>query len=317
MASTYNPFRRGANPLGGTTWFGGAPTTSGARRQLTGDNTMSSGVDVPKYRMASYAPYGAQSSIGRGQSGRGGGGGSGINFSMPSRGRRGGAGGVSGEEYSSSRKPTFANADAYYAARGSGLDYLNAYGPNRDQTGGSISLGGNSYGGRSATPTGGSLTNPAGTQVRSGDSVIDFTTGRNLQADTPYTNLTGDSVSSIPPVSPAGHYSKLAEEQQALMAQGLEAGRAAANEVRSLQNTAPSTSVTSEPFGTGRLATGAYGRGVSTQGLGLPKSFGRFGAPTPQADREAELGEAAIVSRAKQGVTVPSLLNSYTRRSQK
>jgi hypothetical protein len=144
--------------------------------------------------------------------------------------------------------------------------------------------------------------------------VIDFTTGQNLDASNPYTALTGDSVyEPVNDTSPEGRYNQMSAEQDMLAAEGLEAGRAAAAEVRNAQ-IAPSSPVTSEAFGTGRLATGPYGLGVSTQGQGLRKSFGPTRASSPEQMRQDELGERAIASRNRAGISTKSLLEDARKR---
>jgi hypothetical protein len=214
-----------------------------------------------------------------------------------------------------SSRPTFLSSDAYYNARGSGLDWLERYGPNRGSQA-APSLGSASYGGRTL-PSNGTITNAAGTRARSGNSVIDFTTGQNLPATNPYTELTGDYDAPVSDTSPEGRFARMGQEQEMLAAEGLEAGRAAANQVRQMQDQAsvPALTQTATPSGLGRMATGRYGVGsVYPTGGGPSKSFGRFNSPSPEADRQVELGEKAIANRRKAGISEQSLLDSYYRR---
>lgn len=217
-------------------------------------------------------------------------------------------------ETSGQRTPTFLNSDAYFRARGSGLDWLGKYGPSRgiNTTSGST---GATYGGRSVGSAPQTLTNADGTRVRSGNQVIDFTTGQNLDATNPYTALTGDYVTqNVSPTSPQGRYNQMTAEQNALAAAGLEEGRTLARQVRQFQDAQPATAVTSEPFGTGRLASGPYGLGASTVGQGLRKSFGSLGSSSPEQMRQDELGEQAIARRNRAGVSTQSLIESGRRR---
>ncbi len=219
-------------------------------------------------------------------------------------------------QVSGQRTPTALNSDAYFKARGSGLDWLESYGPNRSQASG-LDLGGATYGGRAA-PTGPqSITNPTGTRARSGNQVIDFTTGQNLDASNPYTALTGDSVyEPVNDTSPEGRYNQMSAEQDMLAAEGLEAGRAAAAEVRNAQIApAPALTQTATPTGTGRLGVGRYGVGSAyPYGGGLTKSFGPTGASSPEQMRQDELGERAIASRNRAGISTKSLLEDARKR---
>jgi hypothetical protein len=213
-----------------------------------------------------------------------------------------------------SRRPTFLNSDAFYNARGSGLDWLERYGPNRGQR----SAGGGSqatYGGRPASGQSSSI-GSVGSGL--GGSITDSAFG-GLATENPYTALTGDSnVGAVQPMnSPQSRYNSMVQEQEMLAAEGLEAGRAAANQVRQLQDQAfvPALTQTPSATGIGVTGTGRYGTGtVNTQGTGPSRSFGRFNSPSPEADRQAELGEKAIANRRKAGVSEQSLLDSYYRR---
>jgi hypothetical protein len=277
---------RGGRAVGGQTWLGAAPVPQSV--------APAGGTRLMPARRRSAAPLGSTITYN---------GGSGSMGRRPPSGVGGGG------------TPTFQNSDAYFRARGSGLDWLERYGPNRGSQS-APSLGSASYGGRSL-PAGGTITNAAGTRARSGNSVIDFTTGQNLPATNPYTELTGDADMAVNDTSPQGRYNRMGQEQEMLAAEGLEAGRAAANQVRQLQDQAavPTLTQTATPTGTGRSATGRYGVGsVYPMGGGPMKSFGRFDSPSPEADRQAELGEKAIANRRKAGVSEQSLLDSYYRR---
>lgn len=299
MASgNYNPFRfldpasqrttgRGGvgTSVGGQTFLGAAPVPQSV--------APAGGTRLAPSRRRSFLPQGSLVT------------GTGFSGSM---GRR------QPVQTSGQRTPTFANSDAYFRARGSGLDQLERYGPTRGMEQGDT-LGSATYGGRSVgAPT---LTNAAGTRTRAGNQVIDFSTGQNLDADNPYTSLTGDTGTAlVAGSSPLGRYSRMTAEQAALAAEGLEAGRTAAAEVRGLQNAveAPALTQSATPTGTGRIGLGRYGVGtVYPFGGGPSKSFGRFRSPTVEADRQAEIGERAIASRDKRLSTARDRLNRYSR----
>jgi hypothetical protein len=148
--------------------------------------------------------------------------------------------------------------------------------------------------------------------------VIDFTTGQNLDASNPYTALTGDSVyEPVNDTSPEGRYNQMSAEQDMLAAEGLEAGRAAAAEVRNAQIAPQGAPIaqTTTPSGTGRLGVGRYGVGsVYPYGGGLRKSFGPTGASSPEQMRQDELGERAIASRNRAGISTKSLLEDARKR---
>lgn len=298
MASNYTPQRFLDPASQNTTGRGGAGTSLGRVTYLGGAPVPQSVAPAGGTRLSSArrrSPFPLGSTVT-------------YNGGSGSMGRQGPSGG------GGDSRPTFQNSDAYFRARGSGLDWLDRYGPTRGvqaQQG----LGGATYGGRSL-PASNTLTNAAGTRARSGNQVIDFTTGQNLDADNPYTSLTGDSV-TVSPASPQGRYERMGAEQSALTAAGLEEGRRAAAEVRALQDAAevPALAQTTTPLGLGRMGTGRYGVGtVYPQGGGPAKSFGSTGSSSPEQMREDELGERAIKARNRAGVSTQSLLDSYYRR---
>lgn len=215
------------------------------------------------------------------------------------------------------RTPTFQNADAYFTARGSGLDWLERYGPTRGARTGP-DLGGATYGGRAVGTV--PITNATGTRTRAGNQVIDFSTGQNLDATNPYTALTGDTVGGpVVDSSPEGRFNRMGLEQEALAAAGLEEGRAAARQVSQLQDAAavPALTQTATPTGTGRSGVGRYGVGtVYPYGGGPSRSFGPYGSSSPKQMRQDELGEKAIARRNRAGVSTQSLLESGRRRFQ-
>lgn len=315
---------RGGNALGGTTWFGGPPQAGGARRPIIGENTASVGpTSMPlAARLMGTQFQGttstAQSGGGAGAARRGGGGSS-VSWGGMGGGRsRGGSGG--GSTSSGQRTPTFLNSDAYYAARGSGLDWLEQNGPNRgSQQGGGSQLAPATYGGRAAVPA---AQGNSATQTVSGDRVIDFASGQNLPAPkpttSPYTELTGDAVTGpIDDTTPQGRYNRMAMEQQMAATEGLEEGRAAAAQVRQQQALDAAGGPQVERTPTGSFASSKYGLGsYYPTGGGLQKSFGRTGAASPQQSRQDDLGDAAIaaVQRRNPSATQGSLLQDYYRR---
>lgn len=206
------------------------------------------------------------------------------------------------------RTPSFLNSTAYYNARGSDLDRLERYGPDRTQNQGA-DLGQATYGGRTVGPA------PAA-QAAPVDQSIGASLGSGLSTDSPYTALTGDAGSTAPVMdsSPLGRYNRMGVEQSALAAEGLEAGRAAAAQVRGLQEAEAAPSGTINTAGPFRVARTPFGTAISSVGRNVRKSFGRFGSPTVEADRQAEIGERAIASRARRGISERDLLNSYSRR---
>jgi hypothetical protein len=142
--------------------------------------------------------------------------------------------------------------------------------------------------------------------------VIDFTTGQNLDASNPYTALTGDSVyEPANDTSPEGRYNQMSAEQDMLAAEGLEAGRAAAAEVRNAQIAPQSQVVQAGPLSVRR---GPYGTGISSTGRNIPRSFGPTGASSPEQMRQDELGERAIASRNRAGISTRSLLEDARKR---
>lgn len=210
-----------------------------------------------------------------------------------------------------SARPTFLSSDAYYRARGSGLDYLAENGPNRASAP-PVDMGGATYGGL-----------PAG----SGPSASDWagggpnTSGSSIGGSiSPYQEMTGAAPQAANDYTPEGRRTRMGQEQQALIAQGLSEGRAAVNQVKASQATpqAPTDlSMSPTPSGAGMAGSGRFGSAsVYPYGGGPSRSFGRYGSPTPEAARQAELGESAIaaVQRRVPGTTQSSLVDSYYRR---
>lgn len=217
------------------------------------------------------------------------------------------------------RTPTFTNSQAFYNARGSDLDRLERYGPDRSNQ--ETGLGGVTYGGRSVGAPSPSAIAPTGGYGNTIGNGIAQSAFGSLSTDDPYTSLTGDvgttQSSPIMDSTPLGRYNRMSAEQAALAAEGLEAGRSAAAQVREVQNAveAPALTQSPTPTGTGRVGIGRYGVGtVYPSGGGPSKSFGRFNSPTVEADRQAEIGERAIASRNRAGVSTASLANGYKRR---
>lgn len=199
-------------------------------------------------------------------------------------------------------RPTFSNSDAYFRARGSGLDYLTAGAPSRGLgRDAAPNLGAATYGGRAGV-TASDLTSPDGTKVRSGDQVIDFTTGQNLDADNPADGGGLDANGNrYNPLTPSGRYEQMGRQSQALLAQGLEDGNAAVEQLQGMQNTPnPASGGTIAPTssGTGRFLSSPYGQGsYYANGAGMRKSFGATGASTPAKSALDDAGERAIASQ--------------------
>lgn len=297
----YNPYRFLDPASQNTTGRGGAGTSRGGVTYLGGAPVPQSVAPADGTRLApSRRRQGiSQGSLVTGMDGSG------------SMGRR------MPVQSSGQRTPTFQNADAYFTARGSGLDWLERYGPNRGARTG-LDLGGATYGGRAVGTV--PITNAAGTRTRAGNQVIDFSTGQNLDADNPYTALTGDTVGGpVVDSSPEGRFNRMGLEQEALAAAGLEEGRAAARQVSQLQDAAsvPALTQTTTPTGVGRSGVGRFGVGtVYPYGGGPSRSFGPYGSSSPDQMRQDELGERAIARRNRAGVSTQSLLESGRRRFQ-
>lgn len=198
-----------------------------------------------------------------------------------------------------SARPTFLSSDAYYRARGSGLDWLDEYGPTRGSTNTS-QPGTPTYGGRTAT----SAPVTPGSDV---GSLIGGETAIPDQGDVPL----NDS-------SPRGRYNRMATQQQMLLSAGLEDGKKAVEEVQKAQLARPPIqgSIIPEVGGKSPGATlrSPYGSGRLFSLGGERKSFGQYGSPTPEAARQAELGEKAIASRNRAGISTPDLIASGRRR---
>lgn len=278
MAANYNPFNRSANARGGITYLGGVPRPQGQATPTT--QLRSLGRD--RGRDLGLSPV-------IGMSG---------NFGMGrDDGRR------------ISARPTFANADAYYRARGSGLDYLAENGPNRASRT-PVDLGEATYGG---VPAG---SGPSASDWAGGGS---DTSGSSIGGSiSPYQEMTGQSPQSAPSdYTPEGRRTRMGMEQQALIAQGLAEGRAAVDQVKASQSATPAPSgATITPTQGGSSLNSRFGTGSYSVSGGGPRSFGRYGSPTPEAARQADLGESAIaaVQRRVPGTTQSSLVDSYYRR---
>lgn len=197
-----------------------------------------------------------------------------------------------------SARPTFLNSDAFFNARGSGLDYLEDYGPKRGSENQANPLGAATYGGQ-----------PAASNAFS-------SVGGNISGSPAV-----GPVSSANDYTPEGRRTRMGLEQQALMAQGLAEGKAAVNSVQQAQNALPTPSGASiVPVvggnGPGSELRSRYGTGLFSQLGGGPRSFGATRASSPEQSRQNDLGESAIaaVQRRVPGTTQGSLIDSYYRR---
>lgn len=200
------------------------------------------------------------------------------------------------------RTPTFLNSSAYFNAQGSGLDWLQKYGPNREQ--GRTAAAPATYGGRSAPPSGGMAS-----------------VGGGISGTNPYTELTGDAVDAPLPLdtTPNGRYDRMKLEGDMLLSQGLADGQAAVAEMQEFQN-APnprsqgSIIPTVDGSNPGSVLRSPYGSGSFSLLGGGPRSFGSTRASSPQQSRQDDIGDRAIASRNRAGISTSSLLDSYARR---
>jgi hypothetical protein len=115
--------------------------------------------------------------------------------------------------------------------------------------------------------------------------------------------------------SPLGRYNQMGAEQKFLAAEGLEAGRAAASEVRNAQIPERSSAEIFPSVGNTIDLRSRYGVGLaSPPGFGPRKSFGATRASSPEQSRQDDLGERAIAARRKAGVSEKSLLEDARKR---